>query len=115
MATAVANQGKAFSITDTKLYVPGITLSTQDNEKLLKKLKSGLKRTIKWNKYQSKVLTERASQYLDDLIDPSFQGVNSLFVLPLEDNAYRTSCNRYFLPTSKIKDYNVIIPEKNLF
>ena len=42
-----------FGITDTKLYVPVVTLSTQDNAKLLQQLKSGFKRTINWNKYQS--------------------------------------------------------------
>ena len=40
-----------FAIADTKLYVPIVTLSTQDNAKLLEKLKSGFKRTINWNKY----------------------------------------------------------------
>ena len=44
-----------FSITETKLYVPVITLSTQDNAKLLQQLKSGFKRTISWNKYESSV------------------------------------------------------------
>ena len=68
-------------ITDTKLYVPIVTLSTQDNAKLLEQLKSGFKRTINWNKYQSKVSTEIKKQYLDLLIDPSFQEANRLFVL----------------------------------
>ena len=48
-----------FKITDTKLYVPIVTLSTQDNAKLLRQLKSGFKRKINWNKYQPKVSTER--------------------------------------------------------
>ena len=61
-----------FLITDTNFYVPVITLSTQDNAKLLKKLKSGFKRTINWNKYQSKMSTERQNNYLDYSIDPSF-------------------------------------------
>ena len=47
-----------FKITDTKLYVPAVTLSTQDNAKLLQQLKSGFQKTINWNKYQTKVLTE---------------------------------------------------------
>ena len=42
-----------FVITETKLYVPVVTLSTQDIAKLLPQLKSGFKRTINWNKYQS--------------------------------------------------------------
>ena len=63
VATDVANQGAIHSINDTKLYVPLVTLSTQDNAKLLEQLKSGFKRTINWNKYQSKILTERPNQY----------------------------------------------------
>ena len=62
-----------FNITDTKLYIPAVYLSTQDNAKLLQQLKSGFKRTINWNKYQTKVSTERQNQYLDYLIDPGFQ------------------------------------------
>ena len=54
MATNVANQRATFLITDAKLYVPVVTLSTQDNAKLLEQLKSGFKRTINWNKYRSK-------------------------------------------------------------
>ena len=54
VSTAVANQGAIFSITDKNLYVPVVTLSVQDNEKLLEKLKSSFKRTANWNKYQSK-------------------------------------------------------------
>ena len=52
--TDIANQGATFTITETKLYVPVVTLSTQDNAKLLTQLKSGFKRTINWNKYLSK-------------------------------------------------------------
>ena len=44
-----------FKITETKLYVPVVTLSTQDNAKLLQQLKSGFKRTINWNKYESNI------------------------------------------------------------
>ena len=69
-----------FAITDTNHYVPVVTLSTQDNAKLLEQLKSGFKRTINWNKYQPKVSPERQNQYLFFLIDPSVQGVNGLFV-----------------------------------
>ena len=42
-----------FEITDTKLYVPAVTLSKENDTKLLEELKSGFKRTIKWNKYRS--------------------------------------------------------------
>ena len=52
--TDVANQVSTFTITETNLYVPVVTLSTQDNPKLLPQLKLGFKRTISWNKYLSK-------------------------------------------------------------
>ena len=61
--TNIDNQSATFSINDTKLYVPVVTLSTQDNAKLLEQLKSVFKRTVNWNKYQSRILTERKNQY----------------------------------------------------
>ena len=67
-----------FAMADTKLYVLILNLSIQDNTKLLQEMKLGLKRTINWNKYKS---IERQNQYLDDLIDPSLQNVNRLFVI----------------------------------
>ena len=68
-----------FAITDTKLYVPVITLSTQDNSKLLEQLKSGFKRIINWNKYLSKLELLEQNPNLNHLVEPSFQGVNRLF------------------------------------
>ena len=74
-----------FATTETKHYVPVVTLSTQDNAKLLQQLKSGFKRTINWNKYESSVRTFSQNRYLNYLINPSFQGVNRLFVLSFEN------------------------------
>ena len=102
-------------ITDTKHYVPVATLSTQDNAKLLQQLKSGFKRAINWNKYQTKKSAERQNQYLDFLIDPSFQRVNGLLVLPFENEGNRTVNTEYYLPKVETKNYNVIIDAKNLF
>ena len=79
-----ANQSATFSITDTNLYAREVTLSTEDNAKLLQQLKSGFKRTINWNKYQSKISIERPSAYVDYLIHSSFQGVNRLFLYHLK-------------------------------
>ena len=104
-----------FVITDTKLYVPVVTLSTQDNAKLHKQLKSCFKRTINWNKYQSKISPEKQNQYLDFLIDPRFQGVNRLFVLSFENENDRTVHTKYYLSNVEIKDYNVMIDGKNFF
>ena len=85
-----------FSITDTKLYVPIVTLPTQDNVKLLQQLRSAFKRAINWNKYQSKVWTKKQNQK-DLLIDASFQGVNRLFVLLFENDDDRKVNTRYYL------------------
>ena len=115
VATTIANQGATFSITDIELNVPVVTLSTKDNSKLLEQLKSGFKRTINWNKYQEEVSTERVNQYLDYLIDPSFQGVNRLFVLPFENEAQRTSEKQYYIPIREIKNYNVMVDGQNVF
>ena len=94
--TDVANQAITFSVTDTKLYVLVITSSsTEDNGKPLEQLISGFKRTINWNKYQTKISIERPNQYLAYLINPSFQIVNRRFVLPFEDGEQRKSYKRY--------------------
>ena len=101
-------EGK-FTITETKLYVPVVTLSTKDNAKLLQQLKSGFKRTINWNKYESSIKTFAQNRYLNHLINPSFQGVNRLFVLSFENEDQRKSHSSYYLPNVEIKDYNVMV------
>ena len=104
-----------FKITDTKLYVPVVTFSTQDNAKLLQQLKSGLWRTCNWNKYQSDSKTYTQNRYLNHLVNPSFEGVNRLFVLSFENEDDRTSHSTYYLPKVEIKDYNVMIDGRNFF
>ena len=106
VAGTVANQAPIFTVTDTKLHVPLVTLSTQDNAKLFQETNSGFKRTIIWNKYQSKITTQAWNQHSDHLIDLSFQGVNSLFVRSYGNIRHWASYKRYFLPTIEIKDYN---------
>ena len=110
--TNVANQGATFAMTETKLYVSIVTLSTQDNAKLLQQLKSGFKRIINWNKYLSK---PEQNPNLHHLAEPSFQGVNRLFVLAFENDAQRTSNNKYFLLNVEIKGYNVTSDGKKTF
>ena len=73
-----------FAITNTKLFVPVVTLSTQGNEKLPQQLKCSFKRTINWDKYQSDPKIYAQNRYLNHLVDPSFQRVNRLFVLSFE-------------------------------
>ena len=67
-----------FQITDTKLYVPVATLS-KENDTKLKQLKSGFKRTVKWNKYRSQMTIQNSNNNLNYLIDPTFTKVNRLF------------------------------------
>ena len=110
-----ANQAATFEITDTKLYVPVVTLSTQENTKFLQQLKSGFKRVINWNKYLSKPELLAQNPNLNHLVKPSFQGVNRLFVLAFENDNYRSSTRRYNLPTVEIKDYNIMINGENGF
>ena len=76
--TNSTGEGK-FEITDTKLHVPVLTLSIQDNAKLLQQLKSGFKRVVNWNKYLSKPKLLAQNPNLNHLVEPSFQGVNRLF------------------------------------
>ena len=76
-----APTGETLSITDCKLYVPVVTLSKNDEIKLLTNIKSGFKKEIIWNKYRSQMTTEEANNNLNILIDPTFTNVNRLFVL----------------------------------
>ena len=65
-----------FQITDTKLYVPVVSLSKENDINLLEQLKSGFKRTIKWNKYRSQMTIQPQNNNLIYLIDPTFKNVN---------------------------------------
>ena len=107
-----AIQATTFAISSSKFYIPVANLSTQDNANVLQQLKSGFKCTITWNKYQSKTATQNApNQYLDYLIDASFQKVNRLFVLAFNANDNRIGHSRDYLLNAKIEDYNVMIDE----
>ena len=94
-----------FAITDTRIYVPVVTLSTQENTKFLQQLKSGFKRVINWNKYISKSEPIAQNLNLNHLVEPSFRRVNRVFVLAFENDTQRTSHCGYYLPNSEIKDY----------
>ena len=100
-------------VTETKLYVPVVTLSTKDNEKLLQQLKSGFKKTISWNKYESSIKIFAQNRHLNYLINPRFQGVNRLFVSSFENENGRTSHSTYYLPKVEIKDCNVMTDGRN--
>ena len=115
IATGIQNQNATFAITDTKLYVPVVTLSTQENTKFLQQLKSDFKRVINWNKYLSKPELLAQNPNLNHLVEPSFQGVSRLFVLAFENDDDRTSDDEYYLPKVEIKDYNIVINGENFF
>ena len=109
----VANQDATFAITETKLYVRVVTLSTQDNSKLLQQLKSGFKRIVNRDKYQWKpeLLVQNAN--FNYLVEPGFQGENRLFVLAFEDDTQRPSNKRYYHSNVEINDYNVMTDGKS--
>ena len=116
-----------FKLTDAKLYVPIVTLKTEDNVKLSKLLSGGFKRPIYWNKY--KVIPDKViniavngrEYHLRELLDSSWQGVKRLFVLAYNnsiDDDGQVSVNsfkKYFLPRVKIENYNIQIDGRNLY
>ena len=113
-----APTGATLVITDCKLYVPVVTLSKDDETKLLTNLKLGFKREIIWNKYRSQLTTEAINNNLNILVDPTFTDVNRLFVLSyaIDDNNYnRQSYSQFYLPKVMVKDYNVIIDKLAFF
>ena len=74
-----------FKMTDTKLQLPVVTLSTEGDKNFLEQLKPGFKRGIKWNKYRSEMSNQAKTNNLNYLIDPTFNKVNRLFVLSFEN------------------------------
>ena len=104
-----------FEITDCKLYVPVVTLSDENDNKLLEQLKSGFRRSIKWNKYMSQLSNQNKNNNLNYLIDTTFSNVNRLFVLSFENEDDRTSYYKFYVPSVEIKDYNVLIDGNAFF
>ena len=121
-----------FKITNTKLYVPIVTLSSKDNVKLVKLLEEWFKRPVYWNEYQTKIETRNLDN--NNLtrfpLDASFQGVRRLFVLAFNNTTVnvpnnpinntnnrvlRNSHTKYFLPRVNITNYNVLIDGRNFY
>ena len=104
-----------FTITDTKLYVPVVTLKTEGNVKLSKLLNEGFERLVYWNK--NKIIpnkTYHENDNIRDLLDSSYQAVKRLFVLAYRDQGGANkvtadSHGRYFLPRVKTKNCNIEI------
>ena len=80
-----------FQITDTKLYAPVVTLSSENDKRLLEQLRTGFKRIIKWNKNRSEMTNHIKNNNLNYLIDRTFTKVNRLFILSFENENNRTS------------------------
>ena len=104
-----------FHIKDTKLYVPVVNFSTENDKTLLKKLKAGFKRTIKWNKYRSEMTNQTKNNNLNYLLDPILIKVNRLFVVSFKNEDDKTSFWRYYVPNVQTKDFNVLIDGKSFF
>ena len=110
-----------FKITNTKLYVPIVTLSSKDNVKLVKLLEEGFKRSVYWNEYQIESRNFDNNNLKRFPLDASFQGVRKLFVLAFgnTDNGNkkveRNSRTKYFLPGVSITNYNVLIDDRNFY
>ena len=119
----VASTGSEFKITDTKLYVPVVTLSKENDLKLLEQLKSGFKRTIKWDKYRSQMTIQPQKNDLNYFIDLTFTNVFRSYVLSFqriagENNStkdYRHSFSHHYVPNIRIRDFNVLIDGKSFF
>ena len=102
-----------FEITDTKLYVPVATLSTEGDNNFLEQLKSGFKRTVKSNKCRPEMTNQTKTNNLNYLIDPMFTKVNRLFDLSFKNEEDRTSFSKYYTSKLEIKDFNVLIDGKS--
>ena len=109
-----------FVISDTKLYVPVVTLSKEDNKDFTEQQNKGFQRSIYWTEYKTKGVTENADtnnfKYIS--LDPSFQGFNRLFVMAYNSaNGQPTTDGRkkYYLPRTDLNKYNVIIDGRNFY
>ena len=108
-------ESATFKIKDCKLYVPVVTLSAKKDNKVLEQLKTGFKRTIKWNKYRSEMSNQTKNNNLNYFIDPTFTNVNRLFVLTFENEDDRIYFTKYYVSKVEIKDFNVLIDGKPIF
>ena len=107
-----------FIINDTKLYVPVVTLSKEDNKDYIEQQNKGFQRSIYWNEYKTKEINENADanvfRYIN--LDPSFQGVNRLFVMAYNranNQPTRNGQRKYYLPRIDLEKYNVLIDGRN--
>ena len=117
VAVIQTNRG-TFQQNNTKLYVPVVTLSPNDNIKFLENIQQGFKRTISWNKYRPEITTQPNNNNLHYLIDPTFRNINRFFVLSFKngkDDPTTNSFDEYYMPLVEIKDFNALIDNKPFF
>ena len=115
------NDGNAvFIINDTKIYVPVVTLSKEDNKDFIEQQNKGFQRSIYWNEYKTKEINENADanvfKYIN--LDPSIQGVNRLFVMAyngVDGQPTRNGKRKYYLPRIDLEKNNVIIDGRNFY
>ena len=98
-----------FNITDCKLFVPVVTLHEKYENELLKNLKTGISFHYIWGRYRRQIINQPANNNLNFLTDPTFNNVNTLFVLTFPNEEDRPSFSNCYLPIAEIKDYNVLI------
>ena len=113
------NGNAVFIINDTKMYVPVVTLSKEDKD-FIEQQNKGFQRSIYWNEYKTKEINENADasvfKYIN--LDPSFQGVNRLFVMAYNranGQPTRNGQQSYYLPRIDLEKYNVIIDGRNVY
>ena len=116
----VLSTNAVFIINGTKLYVPVVTLSKEDNIDFIEQQNKGFQRSIYWNEYKTKEINENADanvfKYIN--LDPSFQGVNRLFVIAYNranGQPTRNVQRKYYLPRIDLEKYNVIIDGRNFY
>ena len=122
-----AGNSAKFKITDVKLHVLVVNLSTEDSANLTKKLNKGFKRSVYWNSYERKPAKEiEKEKNLFEVLNASFQGVKRLFVLayyiaapvnnnPADNTAGIKNNKKYFLPRGEIKNYNLLTDGRNFY
>ena len=109
-----------FIINDTKMYVPVVTLSKEDNKDFIEQQNKGFQRSVYWNEYKTKEINENDDvnvfKYIN--LDPSFQGVNRLFVMAynrVDGQPTKNGQRKYYLPRIDLEKYNVIIDGRNFY
>ena len=104
-----ASTNATLAINDCKSYILVVTLSKDDEIKLLTNLKSGFARETEWNKYRSQMTTEAVNNNLNILVDPTFTNVNRLFVLAYQNADDSQSFSQFYLPRVMVKDFMLLL------